>query len=77
MQAYFFSLDDSSTAKISPKFTQVSLLTSYMSEGWLLYSLASYPHIRLDHYSFLGNCPPTLLLKQHFVLSEKQMLMLA
>ena len=41
MQDYFFSLDDSSFAKIFPIFTQVSLLTSYMSEGWLLYSLAS------------------------------------
>ena len=24
-----------------------------------------------DHYTFLGNCPPTPLLSQHFVLSEK------
>ena len=25
----------------------------------------------LDHYTFLGNCPPTPPLSQHFVLSEK------
>ena len=25
----------------------------------------------LDHYTFLGNCPPTPHLSQHFALSEK------
>ena len=24
-----------------------------------------------DHYTFLGNCPPTPPLSQHFALSEK------
>ena len=28
------------------------------------------------HYTFLGNCPPTPPLSQHFALSEKQVLML-
>ena len=30
-----------------------------------------------DYHTFLGNCPPTLPLSQHFTLSEKQVLMLA
>ena len=30
MLAYFSFLDDSSNAKLFPKFTQVNLLTSYM-----------------------------------------------
>jgi len=25
----------------------------------------------LDHYTFLGNCPPTPLISQRFALSEK------
>ena len=29
-----------------------------------------------DHYTFLGNCPPTPPLSQHFALSDKQVLML-
>ena len=31
----------------------------------------------LDYYTFLGNCPPTPPLSQHFTLSEKKVLMLA
>ena len=33
--------------------------------------------VQTDHYTFLGNCPPTPPLSQHFVLSEKYELMLA
>ena len=32
---------------------------------------------RGDFYKFLGNCPPTPPLNQHFALSEKYVLMLA
>ena len=32
---------------------------------------------RRDHYTLLGNCPPTLPLSQHFSLSEKYVLRLA
>ena len=31
----------------------------------------------MDHFTFLGNCPPTPTLSQHFALSEKEVLMLA
>ena len=27
--------------------------------------------VKVDHYTFLGNCPPTPPLSQHFALSEK------
>ena len=30
----------------------------------------------VDHYTLLGNCPPTPPLSQHFALSEKYVLML-
>ena len=30
-----------------------------------------------DHYTFLGICPPTPPLSQHFALNEKRVLMLA
>ena len=30
-----------------------------------------YRVVALDHYTFLGNCPPTPPLSQHFALSEK------
>ena len=30
-----------------------------------------------DQFKFLGNCPPTPPLTQHFALSEKQVIMLA
>ena len=26
----------------------------------------------MDHFTFLGNCPPTPTLSQHFALSEKE-----
>ena len=32
----------------------------------------TYKHMYgLDHYTFLGNCPPTPSLNQHFAQSEK------
>ena len=30
-----------------------------------------------DHFTFLGNCPPTPPLSQHFALSEERVLMLS
>ena len=30
----------------------------------------------MDHFAFLGNCPPTPPLSQHFALSKNQKLML-
>ena len=36
------------------------------------------PQVKIwDHYAFLGNCPPTSPLSQHFALSEEWMSMLA
>ena len=41
------------------------------------YNLFSWLRIDImDHYTLLGNCPPTPPLSQHFALSEKYVLML-